>query len=230
MDDKRNKKIHSYLDDELQRREFTADELRDVEIYEDIINETRNLYKSVEAPDLSAVIMRRLKADAHKNGEAQSLQDRPGDGSSRSPFFRVAAWLWAVRPVSLRPIYVIAAVAIVMAILLIGGTAPFQDPAKPEEVPAVSKIIFVQFRLEAPQASVVQLAGSFSDWQPAYTLHQSAPGVWSALIPLAFGVHDYAFLVNDTWILDPLAPAVSDGFGGAKSRILILMPNGGSHI
>jgi hypothetical protein len=231
MDDKRKRKIHRYLDDGLPRQELSADELLDVAGYEDLINETRSLYQSVEAPDLSAGIMRRLKTDIHKDSAAQPMHRQTVVGLSCSLLRRVTVWLWSVRQVSLRPIYGIAAAAVIVtAILLVGGNRLFQDTTKPDAANAGGNMIFVQFRLEAPQDSMVRLAGSFSDWQPAYTLHQSVPGVWSVLVPLDQGVHDYAFHVDGAWVLDPVAPAVSDGFGGEKSRLLIVVPNGGLSI
>ena len=91
--------------------------------------------------------------------------------------------------------------------------------------------VFVQFRLDAPQASVVRLAGSFTGWKPTYTLQQVTSGVWSILIPLEPGVHDYAFVVDGAqWVADPAAPTVDDGFGGMNSRLSVLLPNGDSRL
>jgi len=91
--------------------------------------------------------------------------------------------------------------------------------------------VFVQFRLDAPHASAVRLAGSFTGWKPTYTLQQVTSGVWSILIPLEPGVHDYAFVVDGTeWVADPAAPKVDDGFGGINSRLSVLLPNGDSRL
>jgi 1,4-alpha-glucan branching enzyme len=74
-------------------------------------------------------------------------------------------------------------------------------------------------------ARQVALAGSFSDWQPAYALQQVAEGVWTIVLPIAPGVHDYAFVVDgEQWVTDPFAPQVDDGFGGANSRLTVLAP------
>ena len=54
----------------------------------------------------------------------------------------------------------------------------------------------VQFRLQAPQASDVRLAGTFTNWQPQYELHEAAPGLWTITLPLPLGVHDYVFIVD----------------------------------
>jgi 1,4-alpha-glucan branching enzyme len=95
-------------------------------------------------------------------------------------------------------------------------------------VPAPQQVL-VQFRLDAPQASRVALAGNFTDWQPTYELTRTAGGVWTITIPLQQGVHRYAFVVDGgTWQPDPLAPSVADGFGGQNSQIAVLSPDLGA--
>ena len=67
--------------------------------------------------------------------------------------------------------------------------------------------------------------GSFTGWERRYELYQTAPGLWSITVPLAEGVHDYAFLVDGRqWVADPYASQVSDGFGGINSRLTLLLP------
>jgi 1,4-alpha-glucan branching enzyme len=80
--------------------------------------------------------------------------------------------------------------------------------------------VYVQFRLEAAGAHEVALAGTFTGWRPEVRLRQTAPGTWSAVVPLRPGVHDYAFVVDGRrWVADPHAPQVDDSFGGVNSRI-----------
>jgi 1,4-alpha-glucan branching enzyme len=91
--------------------------------------------------------------------------------------------------------------------------------------PAGASKLFVQFRLQA-QAADVRLAGSFTNWEPTYRLHQIAPGMWTITVPLSQGVHDYAFVVDgQQWIADPYAPQIRDGFGGANNRMTVLLPD-----
>jgi 1,4-alpha-glucan branching enzyme len=83
----------------------------------------------------------------------------------------------------------------------------------------------VQFHLETA-AMRVQLAGSFTNWEPRYELRQSAPGIWTITVPLTEGVHDYAFVVDgQQWVPDPHAPQIGDGFGGTNSRLALLHPD-----
>lgn len=85
--------------------------------------------------------------------------------------------------------------------------------------------MFVQFRLHAPDASTVGLAGSFTGWQPAHELYEVAPGIWTVTLALPPGVHDYAFVIDgERWVADPYAPGVRDGFGGTMSRVALLLP------
>jgi 1,4-alpha-glucan branching enzyme len=101
------------------------------------------------------------------------------------------------------------------------GTAPVA------ETHAAPAPMYVQFRLDAPNASSVQLVGSFTGWEPRYELHETSPGVWSVLVPLKPGVHDYGFMVDgERWVVDPKAPQVDDQFGGTNSRLSLAPPSG----
>jgi len=95
-----------------------------------------------------------------------------------------------------------------------------------DAAPVAGWQVLVQFRLDAPQASEVALAGEFTEWQPIYPLKRSEPGIWTVVVPLEPGIHDYAFIVDgERWLPDPMAPAVEDGFGGLNSRIAVLTPD-----
>ena len=39
--------------------------------------------------------------------------------------------------------------------------------------------------LRAPEAREVAIAGTFTGWKPAELLRETAPGVWTALVPLS---------------------------------------------
>ena len=82
----------------------------------------------------------------------------------------------------------------------------------------------VRFVLYAPDASVVELAGDFSSWNPnEYRLRKTAAsGQWEVLVPLKKGrVYVYNFVIDgDRWIEDPNAAVkVDDGFGGSSSLL-----------
>jgi 1,4-alpha-glucan branching enzyme len=121
-----------------------------------------------------------------------------------------------------RPAYAFALVASLMAAPL----AMRALPTSPET--AASKQVFVQFRLDAPSAQNVHLAGDFTNWKATVSLQRSASGVWTVLVPLQPGVHSYSFVINgQEWVTDPTAPTVSDGFGGKNSQLAVLTPEAG---
>ena len=60
------------------------------------------------------------------------------------------------------------------------------------------------FRLEAPEAKQVYLAGSFNDWDATCRpLKQDAAGVWKTWLMLAHGEYEYRYLVDGEWVDDP---------------------------
>jgi hypothetical protein len=239
-----NERIHRCLDGELPLEQLTAEELREMAELERIAADAAEGYRAIAAPDLAAGVMARLPQRA----ETSSGNDVVG------AFFRDAlGWLWTPRPIRLRPAYGFAAAAGVSALMLwnagaaTGGGFSDEAPAgsttvttamAPGETGATGVArggahaagsVFVQFRLDAPDAGGVRLAGSFTGWEPEHTLHQMAPGIWSILVPLEPGVHDYVFVVDgEEWVVDPAAPAVDDGFGGVNSRLSVLLPSGGA--
>ena len=171
---------------------------------------TREYLASRPAPDLTADVMRRIAA-----------APPPRRRTPRAVLSRAIDVVWTSRRVTFqfRPAYAAAA-----ALLILIAAWPMRSAEGPERAAtARPPEVLVQFRLEAEDASDVSLAGSFSDWQPSYQLHQTAPGLWSITLPLTPGVHDYAFVVDGTrWVADPYAPQVDDGFGGANSRIVLV--------
>ena len=150
----------------------------------------------------------------------------------------VLAWLWNPRPIQLRPAWGMVAAAF-MGLALWGNLplAPHTDSGflatNSDSIPqaatgaVATERVFVQFRLDVGEATAVKLAGSFTGWEAEYALHETAPGVWSILVPLEPGVHDYAFIIDgERWMSDPTAPTVDDGFGGVNSRLSVLLPTG----
>lgn len=48
----------------------------------------------------------------------------------------------------------------------------------------------------------VQLAGDFSHWQPV-DMSKQKNGSFAATIPLTPGTHEYKFLLDGEWVVDP---------------------------
>src|SRR5688500_15111405 len=215
-----SERIHRVLDGELQREQLTQEEQALLADYEATIAAAGHAISRYSAPDLSSDVMARIAAL-----DAQPVTAAPAHPAT--PLRQALAWLWTPRPVAFRPAWGVGlAAAAVAALLLVPGAdddAPLTTAATPAA--AAPAEIYVHFRLDAPDASSVHLAGDFTEWQPAYELHQSQPGVWTVVVPLEAGVHDYAFVIDgETWTPDPLATRVDDGFGGENSRLSLLPP------
>jgi hypothetical protein len=176
-------------------------------------DEMRTFLAARSAPDLRAAVMGRIE-------HLEPLASTPRAGAFR----RVATILWTPRAISIRPAFALTGAAAVV-VLLLGPHVGLTGLETPQFADVRPSHVFVQFRLDA-MASRVQLAGSFTNWEPRYELHQSAPGTWTITVPLIQGVHDYAFVVDgEQWVPDPHAPQIGDGFGGTNSRLALLSPD-----
>lgn len=222
-----NERIHKVLDGELSRDALTPAERTLLASYEATLSAAESVLPHDPTPDLTGRVMARISALHETPGTVAAVgrtdpADRPASPGSLS---RALAWLWTPRPVPLRPAWAIGAA--VLAIALLAGLPDATPPAQPiAATPAPTATeIYVHFRLDAPDASSVHLAGDFTGWEPSYELHESQPGVWTVVVPLEAGVHDYAFVIDgERWTPDPLATRVDDGFGGENSRLSLLPP------
>lgn len=81
----------------------------------------------------------------------------------------------------------------------------------------------VIFRLEAPEARSVALAGTFNQWQPDATpLKKDQKGTWRAQLTLPRGRHEYRYVVDGEWRDDPRAGDYAPNpFGGLNSILQI---------
>lgn len=131
--------------------------------------------------------------------------------------------LWRLTSTTFRPAHALAVGAVAIA-LLAWFPRPGGSPEFPPADTTAPTLVHVRFQIEAPGAASVRLSGSFTGWQSAIPLQQNQPGLWDVVVPLAAGVHDYAFRVDGQWIADPHAALVSDGFGGTNSRLILPAP------
>jgi hypothetical protein len=209
-----NNQIDRFLDGSAGPDTLTPRERTEAEAAARAIHETRAFLAGRPAPDLTASVMRRIE------------HERPLAASRRAGVLeRIADALWVPREISIRPAYALAAMGAVAMLVLALYTR--QTPSSTPQLAnaAADPQLFVQFRLDAA-ASKVQLAGSFTNWEPRYELRESAPGIWTITVPLSQGVHDYAFVVDgQQWVPDPYAPQIGDGFGGTNSRLALLSPD-----
>ena len=75
----------------------------------------------------------------------------------------------------------------------------------------------------APEAKVVQLAGSFNGWRPeANPLEPTGSGEWSARLVLKSGQYEYRFVVDGVWTDDPQATrSAANPYGGLNSVLMV---------
>ena len=74
-----------------------------------------------------------------------------------------------------------------------------------------------------PKAQQVCLAGEFNNWSlDANPMVRHANGDWTLQIELPIGTHQYLFVVDGKWVLDPLARlSYLNSHGGTNSVILV---------
>ena len=103
-------------------------------------------------------------------------------------------------------------------------SARSQPARRAQAATARDTVQLVRFVFVDSGASSVALVGDFNEWTRGVTQLKpsGAPGVWSVLVPLTSGRHEYAFIVNGSrWVADPLAVKSSDDFGTESSVIRI---------
>lgn len=210
-------RIDACLDGELAVAELSAAEKAQVDVVRAAAEALRASLPPAP-PDLDVAVLQRIR---ELGIEPQPARVLPGVtvAGHVGAFIR---GLWRPRQVSFgfRPAY--AAALAVLVLVLVGREAQRLLDGPPPAA-AAAPTTFVQFRLEAADARSVVLAGSFTEWQPAHELVEAEPGVWTVIVPLPPGVHDYAFLVDrEHWVTDPAAAVVDDGFGGVNSRLSLL--------
>ncbi len=78
-----------------------------------------------------------------------------------------------------------------------------------------------EFKLYAPQAKRVSLAGSFNNWDTrALSAKKDSRGNWAVKVNLKPGRYEYKFLVDGSWLNDPVCHScVSNAFGTQNCTI-----------
>ena len=212
-----NERVNAYLDGELALEELTAEERVEATAFAATVADVRRALDGSFSRGMDARVMSAI-------AELDTESSRRGLGVRRA-----LSALFTRREVRLqwRPVYALAAAAVVALLFAQSSWSRRSAPdASTAAVPtAAGTPVFVQFRLQVESATSVALAGSFTGWQPTYALQQSADGVWTIVLPITPGVHDYVFVIDgERWLPDPYAPQVDDGFGGTNSRLTLLAP------
>jgi hypothetical protein len=207
-----NERVHDILDEAAGASDPTSPDAEEIEALSGAVSLAAGHVLSVAVPDLEAAIMTALPQPEPKPSPLATL---------KATLVRVAELLLQPRQIAIRPAYGL----LFGACLLWFGVRGVEPPLPPLAEAEAPAVLYVQFRIDAPGASNVAVAGSFTDWQPDQALREVSPGVWVAMVPLAPGVHDYLFVVDEeSWVPDPAARPVDDGFGGVNSRLFLVSP------
>lgn len=235
------------LRDEARRWHALAEEIRDLEIGAAPAGLEGRVMSEVEAGPAVGAAPAAAGADAGGSGAE----------AAANPVVRGLRWLVRPREVSLPPAVPLAAAAGLALWLVVGPLETGSDPAQDgrdsqaeqrspaasiasssagsaasarEDAPGAASV-YVEFTLEAPEASGVAVAGDFTDWEPSVRLQdRDGDGVWSGRVPLQPGIHEYMFVVDgERWITDPHAERYArDGFGNRNAVLTIAHPSDGS--
>lgn len=198
--------------------------------------------------DLAASPSSRPPRDfADRTMEAVAQEPTP-ESASETSFAPLLRWWKAVtepmsvqvRPVSAAVIALLAGAVLISVLNPAGGPAGNQiasqttsessavrQAATQQQVPAETsergQTVWIRFMYTDNDADSVAVAGDFSQWEPVTLSPREVEGetVWTGLVPVARGEHEYQFLINgEQWVTDPLASVKrSDGFG-AKNAVL----------
>jgi chromosome partitioning protein len=98
----------------------------------------------------------------------------------------------------------------------------FKDVQEDISLPSVPVLTEngVLFTLDAPEASLVQLAGDFNSWIPEGNEMQFGNGVWRKIIQLAPGRYRYRYVVDGRWLKDPLNDRVEPSAYGDQDSVI----------
>ena len=81
----------------------------------------------------------------------------------------------------------------------------------------------ITFKLHAPDAQTVLLAGDFNSWDPEmHPLKKSSAGIWKKMVSLSPGRYEYRFIVDGEWQNDPDCTTCSSNPFGSKNCVLTL--------
>lgn len=208
-----NDRIHAWLDGELALEALSPEERAEARRVEAALDRATASMET-RSPGLATKVMDSLPSGPPRR--RASIVSRLVGALGRPPLLRPAA---------------LAALSLLVGFGLGLWSATVTDGDSGAEASAVRAqpdvttpaTVYVRFDVTVPDAEAVELAGSFSDWEPRYALTPSGEGRWTVTVPLAPGVHDYLFVVDGSrQVLDPAAPRIADGFGSYNNRIALL--------
>lgn len=80
----------------------------------------------------------------------------------------------------------------------------------------------VHFSIKADANSEVYVAGSFNNWDASKNKLVHTDGVYTTTIMLSPGRHEYKYVINDVWCIDPeCVEWAPNGFGSLNSVLIV---------
>ena len=82
----------------------------------------------------------------------------------------------------------------------------------------------VRFTLANASATTVSVAGNFNEWSAAATPLVRSGKVWTAVVTLPPGEHQFTFIVDGKPMVPPLADDFADDGFGSRNGVVIVRP------
>ena len=80
----------------------------------------------------------------------------------------------------------------------------------------------VKFTIKADPDSEIYVAGSFNGWNPRKNKLAYKNGRYAISLLLPKGRHEYKFVINDVWCIDPECPEwAANGLGSLNSVVTV---------
>ena len=81
----------------------------------------------------------------------------------------------------------------------------------------------VEFKVKAPSANWVGIAGDFNAWNPSsLTAKKDKTGIWKATAEVTAGTHEYKFVIDGAWIADPACSRRTVNSFGSENSVLVV--------
>lgn len=202
-----NKELNQYLDGELDAGDLQPSVRQEAEVWDAFLEDVRESGALGAPVGLESLVVDSIRTEKR----------------SRRP--RVVDWWVDPQSIRIRPLIGLAAAAVLAIILLLPRDAVVKvEPSGAATALVDNEVVYVQFKLEAPEAKSVAVAGDFNEWVPEVMLADpDGDGVWVGRLKLAPGVHKYMYVIDGNhWITDPHAERYTeDGFGRQNAVIAI---------
>ncbi|MFV2007368.1 MAG: hypothetical protein ACC667_07970 [Longimicrobiales bacterium] len=200
-----NPDLRAYLDGELSDEDLSPELRAEAAAWDELVNEMKQGEPEGAPPWLEGSVMTEVAAKPAPARKETALQ-----------------WLLRSRTIHMSPLTGTLAAAAILVVLLL----PREQQSVTSDSAATTTAILVEFRLEAPGAMSVALAGDFNDWETDIVLEdRNGDGVWTGRVPIQPGIHKYMFVIDGTeWVTDPEAERYSDDGFGNRNAVLAVNP------